>query len=229
MVIPHFEVPVTSLSNVVSDLNLLLRELSPSGKAAVVEIAESTNSCHDAGCGNHEVIGAQTLSMNASGLRFGQALKIIAAVCGLTCGFGEHGAVLARDMSHDWETQRDPTIGAEDLLAVAEAVFRYQCEHTPEAMGSSRTRYISVFEKDPAPEFLARFIGIRPPVRLGSRFSEGVGILLRLRGCRRVNASQIQVSGECFSDGLSFVTRTFTVARRDGAWVVVGSTVTRRG
>jgi hypothetical protein len=216
---------------VVADFNTLLRELSPSGKVVVVSIAETSDEWHAGGCSNHVVIGAYTVSFNASGMRFGQALKILARVCALSCSLTEHGAVLARDNSHDWETQRDPAIDNEEVLAVAEAVFRYQCEHLPESMGrgDERTRCVRLFEKDPTQAFLARFKGISPPVTRGSGFREGTDLLLEFRGCRRVNLSTIQVSGECFSDGLSFARSMFTVVKRDRAWVVVEAVVTLIG
>ena len=228
LVIPHLEVTGVDLSNVVAELNTALSALSPEGETVRVVIAESTSSCPAGTESNHVAIAANAIWMNATGMRFGQALKIIARVSALSCSFSEHGAVLARDSSHDWETQRDPTISDEEVLGIAEAVFRYQCQHTSESMGngSGRTRCISLFNKDPTPQFLMRFKGVSPPVTQGSSFRDGIDLLLSVNGCRRVDRATVQVSGECFSDGFSFARSTFTVAKRGGIWVVVEAVVT---
>ena len=222
-VIPQLEFNTTSLSNVVLQLNKVLSRVSQTVEAERLEIVWATNtpvagciSCMTNNCEN-------LLSMDVSGMSFGEALPIIGDSLGVSFVITEHGAVLDRDKSHDWETQCDSTMSNDEVDGVAEAVFRYMCEHVPASIrsGTGRTPCFELFGNDPSPEFLERFAGFNPPVKQGSIFSIGTDLLFHVKGCRRISESSVEVIGLCFSDAFSFADSMFTLIKRDGKWVVI--------
>jgi hypothetical protein len=82
--------------------------------------------------------------------------------------------------------------------------------------------YLELMGEDPSPEFLARFDGNEPPVRKGSEFGDGGGVLFRVESVKRVSDTKVEVSGGYYEGSLSASGNTYFLERKDGGWVVTG-------
>jgi hypothetical protein len=112
-------------------------------------------------------------------------------------------------------------IGATEL-AVAEAMFRHLIAANASGGGrDARAYFLSIEDRDPPDELLARFAAQRPPVRPGSQFTPGEGLLLEVRGIRQLDATSAEAIGEYYEANLSAGGGTYRLRRRAETWVVV--------
>jgi hypothetical protein len=108
-------------------------------------------------------------------------------------------------------------------LDIAEATFRYQFQKNASgAQQKAAAYYLSLFEKDPSPEFLKRFAQHKPPVRKGSEFKVGNGLAFRVITIKRVSETKVEVSGGYYEGDLSSSGNSYFVEKKDGKWVVTG-------
>lgn len=107
-------------------------------------------------------------------------------------------------------------------LAIYEAVFRHQFRSNASGAQSSAPAYfLSIEGKDPPSGFLERFQDNRPPVRPGSEFRRGAGLLFRVEGITEISSSIVNVTGGYYEAELSASGNTYRVELREGLWVVV--------
>lgn len=115
----------------------------------------------------------------------------------------------------------DKSITERQALDIAEATFRYQFEHNASGQQQKAPAYfLSLFGKDPAEAFLKRFEGHKPPVKKGSEFKIGKGLLFRVARIKRVSDAKVEVSGGYYEAGLSSSGNTYVVEFKNGKWVV---------
>ncbi len=115
----------------------------------------------------------------------------------------------------------DKSITDAEALDIAEVTFRYQFEHNASgAQQKAQAYFLSVFNKDPSPEYLKRFEGNKPPVKNGSEFKIGNGLAFRVGAIKRVSETKVEVSGGYYEAGLSSSGNTYFVEKKDGKWVV---------
>ncbi len=71
------------------------------------------------------------------------------------------------------------TIAQSQDLDIAEATFRYQFGHNAsgEPPGAAPAYFLTLFRKNPSPEFIKRFKDHKPPVSRGSEFVVGKGLV----------------------------------------------------
>lgn len=106
-------------------------------------------------------------------------------------------------------------------LDICEAVFRYQFEHNASgAQQNAKVYFLEVFNKDPSPEFLARFKDNTPPVKKGSEFAIGEGLKFQVESIERVDKNTVRVSGGYYEAGLSASGNIYTVVRKKEKWNV---------
>ena len=89
-----------------------------------------------------------------------------------------------------------PTIAESQALDIAEATFRYQFVHDGQTYP---VYFLTLFDKDPSPEFLNRFKHHKPPVRPGSEFVMGKGVAFSVDRIKRVSKTKVEVFGGYFS------------------------------
>lgn len=108
-------------------------------------------------------------------------------------------------------------IAKSNQLDIAEVVFRYQIVHR-----KADAYFLTLFEKDPDEDFLARFKDQKPAIYKGSEFKVGKGLELRVIRMTRAwfVKTKIRVEGMCLEAGLSAVGYTYTVENIDGKWIV---------
>ena len=147
-------------------------------------------------------------------------LSMVVLVCALV------GASCAFAGDKEKSPPYDKTISDAQALDIAEATFRYQFEHNASGQQqNSPAYYLSLFGKDPTPEFLARFKNNKPPVRKGSDFKVGAGVKFLVEGIKRVSDTKVEVSGGYDEAALSASGNTYLVELKDGKWVVTGDTM----
>lgn len=137
---------------------------------------------------------------------------------------------------------------------IMEAVFRYQFLHNysglqqkadayylclgsgEELKGIAKwTRWLfrrSIYdERDPNSDFMTRFKGNKPPVRMQSECNistEGVknkktgkeGLIFRVWDIKWINKNTVDVEGGYFETGCSASVNTYRVERKHGRWIV---------
>jgi hypothetical protein len=109
----------------------------------------------------------------------------------------------------------------EDIL---EAVFRYQFDHEHCSGRRKEDRpvpFLSIRRQDPSPSFMARFAEDRPPVKPGSEFVEGKGILFSANEIRHVDVTRVEVDVECYAGPEGGAGNTYILVTRDGRWFVI--------
>jgi hypothetical protein len=118
----------------------------------------------------------------------------------------------------------DKSISDTEALDIAEATFRYQFEHNASgAQQKANAYFISLFKKDPSPDFLKRFANNKPQVKNGSEFKIGNGLAFRVGTIKRVSKTKVEVSGGYYEAGLSSSGNTYFVEKKDGKWTVTGN------
>jgi hypothetical protein len=109
----------------------------------------------------------------------------------------------------------------QENLDICEAVFRYQFKHNASfAQQNADAYFIMIFKQDPSDKFLARFTGNTPPVRKGSAFAIGRGLIFSIGSINRIDENTAQVYGGIYEAGLSSSGNLYTVVRKSGKWVV---------
>jgi hypothetical protein len=103
---------------------------------------------------------------------------------------------------------------------ICEAVLRHQIFNSAAAGRGTATAYVEVRGCNPTGAFLDRFQGHQPPVKAGSRFSRGSGVLYHISGIKRTGEDSAEVYGGYYEDSLSASGNTYYVVRKHGGWVV---------
>jgi hypothetical protein len=107
-------------------------------------------------------------------------------------------------------------------LSIYEAVFRHQFESNSSGMKSAAPAYfLSIEGRDPPADLLNRFAGNQPPVRPGSEYQMGLGLLFHVDGIREIDPATIEVDGGYHEAELSSSGNTYRVQRRGGSWIVI--------
>ena len=118
--------------------------------------------------------------------------------------------------------------------AVREAVFRYEFDHNPSALGSNADFYFLAFgdDEDPAPVFMARFANHTPPVEpisaalieaktgVRHRRTGGRGIVFRITRVSWLNDELAEVQGGYYEGNLSASQGLYRVVWQGDRWVV---------
>lgn len=112
--------------------------------------------------------------------------------------------------------------GREQLLAICEAVFRYQFEHNASAAQQKASAYfLSIDGKDAPTDLLNRFEGQRPAVKAGSEFSEGKGLNFRIDTLIWLDEVTVEAEGGYYEGNVSASGNTYRLERQDGTWKVI--------
>jgi hypothetical protein len=144
-------------------------------------------------------------------------LVVLVAVMMLFMGCSRRQLIEYQGKIHAPRPQREQP----ENLDICEAVFRYQFKHNASMVQQNAKAYfIRVFKQDPSDEFLARFTGNIPPVKKGSEFAIGQGLVFCIRSIDRIDENTVQVSGGYYEAELSSSDSVYTVVRRNGRWVV---------
>ncbi len=108
-----------------------------------------------------------------------------------------------------------------ELDNVLEALFRHQFENNVSGIHQRADSYFLTLKKtNPAPEFLKRFSGHTPPVRIGSDFAIGKGIEFRIDSWKWVSDKKVELTGGYFAGPLNGSGNSYTLVRKDGKWIV---------
>jgi hypothetical protein len=108
-------------------------------------------------------------------------------------------------------------------LDIAEEVFRHLFEHNhSQAQGNAKAYFLQIDGKDPDATFLARFAGQAPPIRKGSEFQEGEGLLFRVSELTWLEDGRVKATGGYHEASRSASSSTFHLARIcwKGIWAV---------
>jgi hypothetical protein len=89
------------------------------------------------------------------------------------------------------------------------------------ARPNEETLFILVEGVDPPPAFLERFRNVGPPIRPGSEFKEGEGVLILAEKIKKVGFRRARAEGSQFRHGLNAGGATFIVKKIGGTWEVV--------
>ncbi len=108
-----------------------------------------------------------------------------------------------------------------DRIAVYEAVFRYLFEHNESsAQESAVAYYLQIDGADPPHDFLERFEGHVPPVRVASEFERGEGgLLFRIGELKVLVDGSIEVTGG-YQGRLTASGHKYTLELKEGGWSV---------
>jgi hypothetical protein len=110
---------------------------------------------------------------------------------------------------------------AVEIQNVFETVFRHQFGHNESgAQERAGAYFLEIEKKDPAPGFLKRFAGHKPPVKRGSEFKKGEGVKFRIDTYKWVTDNEVELTGGYYEGNLSASGRAYTVVRTDGKWVI---------
>lgn len=117
-------------------------------------------------------------------------------------------------------------ISTQQDLDIAETTFRYQFKNNASGQKEEASAYfLSLFGKDPTPEFLKRFAGHKPPVRNGSEFGIGKGLKFSVMGIKWVTQDKVEVSGGYYEAGLSSSENTYVLEKKNDMWTVTKNTM----
>ena len=94
----------------------------------------------------------------------------------------------------------------------------YASRHDPPKL--KQTYFIKIEKKDPSPAFLARFNDIVPPVKKGSKFKRGKGILLFIRSYTWLDDNTVEIKGGYYHTGLSSSVGPYIWERKQGKWIL---------
>ena len=123
---------------------------------------------------------------------------------------------------------------------MAEAVFRYQFDHNESGQQDGAHVYCIGFaitpddERDPSPDFVARFAGNSPPVKARSqcfinarnwnividKATRKTSLIFTIRAVKCPNETSCEVEGGYSESGTSSSDNTYYLEKRDGKWVV---------
>jgi hypothetical protein len=106
-------------------------------------------------------------------------------------------------------------------MGAVEAVFRYLFRHNiSQVRRYARAYYLSIDKKDPDSAFLKRFAGHKPPVRKGSLFRAGRGLLFFVNNVKRVNSRTYRMRAGYFEGSLSASDATYRAWNFGDGWIV---------
>jgi hypothetical protein len=116
----------------------------------------------------------------------------------------------------------DESISDAEALDVAEATFHYQFQNNASAdQQGAKIYFLSLFKKDPSAEFLKRFERHMPPIKNGSEFEIGEGLLFNVSHIKRLSKTQVEVWGGYYEAGLSSSGCTYILELKDGKWIEI--------
>ena len=126
------------------------------------------------------------------------------------------------ETQHQLKTQvPKPKYEQQENLDICETVFRYQFKHNASMVQQNAKAYfITILKQDPSDEFLALFSANTPPVRKGSDFTVGQGLVFSIRSINRIDEHTVQVFAGYYEAELSSSESIYTVVRKKGRWVV---------
>ncbi len=108
-----------------------------------------------------------------------------------------------------------------DTLDLFEAFFRYKFENNHSgAQKNADAYFLQIENKDPSPKFLGRFKKHSPPVRKGSEFVMGKGLLFRIDSYKKVGSNSVEIRGGYEEGNLSASWATYTWERKNAKWVL---------
>lgn len=143
-------------------------------------------------------------------------LTVLVAIIALFIGCSKQQVIEA-----DTQSQGKTQVPQPENLDICETVFRYQFKHNASLVQQNAKAYfIMIFKQDPPDVFLARFKGNTPPVRKGSEFAIGEGLIFCIRSINRIDENTVHVSGGYYEAELSSSGNIYTVVRKNGQWVV---------
>ncbi len=127
-------------------------------------------------------------------------------------------AILAFSSCAKWEGE---PLYQDDTLDLFETFFRYKFENNPSGAKKNAAAYfLQIEKKDPSPKFLARFKGHTPPIKKGSEFVMGKGLLFRIDGYKQVDKNSVEIRGGYSEGNLSASWASYTWVRKNGKWVL---------
>ena len=116
-----------------------------------------------------------------------------------------------------------PTSLTKDEWDICEAVFRYQfVNNRSAAKQKAEAYYLQIKRMDVPSEFLVRFGDNTPPIKNGSQFRQGKGVLLFISQIKHRTEDRVEVEGGHDENWLSASYVKFYVLRNSGKWEVVG-------
>jgi len=112
--------------------------------------------------------------------------------------------------------------GRKQLLAICEAVFRYQFKNNASAAQQNASAYfLSIDNRDAPKDLLNRFKGQNPPVKVGSGFSVGKGVKFRINSLKWIDKVTVEVEGGYYEGNVSASGNIYRLLRQDGTWKVI--------
>ena len=108
-----------------------------------------------------------------------------------------------------------------DTLDLFEAFFRYKFENNYSGQKKGADAYfLQIENKDPSPKFLGRFKKHSPPVKKGSEFVMGKGLLFRIDSYKQVDKNSVEIRGGYEEGNLSASWATYLWVRKNGKWAL---------
>ena len=149
-------------------------------------------------------------------------LIVLVSVIALFVGCSKQRGIDLQTQDQQDRNALQPKIVEIEDFEICEAVFRYQFKHNASAAQQNADAYfIMIFKQDPSDKFIARFTGNIPPVKKGSNFAIGRGLVFSIESIDRIDENTAQVYGGIYEAGLSSTGNLYTVVRKSGKWVVV--------
>ncbi len=116
------------------------------------------------------------------------------------------------------EPQGEP-LYKDDTLDLFEAFFRYKFENNHSgAQQNADAYFLQIEKKDPSPKFLGRFKKHSPPVKKGSEFVMGKGLLFRIDSYKQVGRNSVEIRGGYYEGNLSASWATYIGLKEKGKW-----------
>jgi hypothetical protein len=148
-------------------------------------------------------------------------LIVLVTVMALFTGCSKQQGIELKARDQQDMKASQPNGEEQENLDICEAVFRYQFKHNASfAQQNADAYFIMIFKQDPSDTFLARFAGNTPPVRKGSDFVIGKGLVFSIGSINRIDENTAQVYGGIYEAGLSSSGNLYTVVRKSGKWLV---------
>ncbi len=108
-----------------------------------------------------------------------------------------------------------------ETAAVREVLLRHQFKRKSSGtLQKAKALFIRIDDKDPDDVFLKRFNGHAPPVRLGSQFRDGEGLLFHVEAFKWIDSNTVEASGGCYEGNLGSSGHSYRLERKNGAWHV---------
>jgi hypothetical protein len=121
-------------------------------------------------------------------------LIVLVAVIALFIGCSKQQGIKLQTQDQQNITTLQPNNEEKENQDICEVVFRYQFKHNA-SVAQQNTNTIVIFKQDPPDEFLARFTDNTPPVKKGSDFAKGKGLVFSIGSINRIDENTAQVNG----------------------------------